>query len=200
MSNKITKQRWLDAQHEELNDHINGNYNLNFYNNIYNNIFSLLKINNNEFEDKTIIEVGPALYPCLVNVKTQKSIVIEPLFDFFPPHIKSLYSINNIACITQPLEEIEDNLFNCDEIWVFNIMQHIIDPDLFIDKCIMLSKIIRIFEPIDCPTNNSHPHTYSIDYFLNKFSNFENDLKIYKGNSIPNFHSANCVYGTIKIR
>ena len=197
---KITKQRWLSAQNEELSDHINGNYDLSYYNNIYNNIFSLLKLEKTQFENQTIIEVGPALYPCLVNIKTKKSIAIEPLFDLFPSHIKTLYANSNITCITIPIEELQDNSFDCDEIWIFNVMQHIIDPDLFIDKCIMLSKVIRILEPIDWPTNNAHPHTYNFDYFLNKFSNFENDLKIYKGNSIANFHSANCVYGTIKIR
>jgi len=143
MPQEITKQRWESAQTEELRDHIYGSYDLNFYKNIYNNIFSLLEMNPNEFEEKTIAEIGPALYPCLADIKTNKSIAVEPLYDLFPLHIKQLYIKNNISCISEPLEKIQDDQFECDEIWVFNVMQHIIDPNLFINKCISFFKIFR---------------------------------------------------------
>lgn len=78
-------------------------------------------------------------------------------------------------------------------------MQHILNPDLFIENLIKSSKIIRILEPINWPTNNAHPHTYTFEYFSSKFQKYENNLKVYKGNSIVNFHSSDCVYGTINI-
>jgi len=59
---------------------------------------------------------------------------------------------------------------------------------------------------------SDHIHgSYDLNFYKNIYNNifsllemnpnkFENNLKIYHGNSIQNFHSADCIYGTIKIK
>lgn len=197
MSIAITKDRWEEAQKEEIKDHLVG-YGKEFYTKTYETIFSFLNLHKNEFLEKIVVEVGPAFYPALLDVKTKKAIIVEPLFDQFPENIKKLFIENNIFCISKPLEETSKEELKSDEIWLFNVLQHVIDPDLFLKKCMESSKIIRIFEPINWPTNIAHPHSFSFEYFENIFAGKEHDLKIYRGNTMVDFHSADCIYGTIK--
>jgi hypothetical protein len=200
MSNKIEVGRWQEAQEVELHDHGISSYDLKFYQNMYKNIFNFLKIDDkNIFQNKVIVEVGPAFFPCLLDIKTKKSIVIEPLFDKFEQKIKNNYYDNNIVCISLPLEQINIEDVKCDEIWIFNVMQHILDPDIFLEKAIKCSKIIRIFEPINCETNIAHPHRYTFEYFINKFNNFKHNLELYNGETILDFHLADCIYGSIEV-
>jgi hypothetical protein len=90
--------------------------------------------------------------------------------------------------IDKPVEEIE--IPKCDEIWLLNVMQHVIDPDLFIAKCKEAAKLIRFFEPIDWPIEIYHPHTFTFEWYQKHFK----DAKLYNGN-LPNFHEAKCAYG-----
>jgi hypothetical protein len=200
MSKKITIDRWEEAQTEELKEHIISSYDINFYNNMYKNIFNYLNIFDFvSFKDKTIVEVGPAFYPALLEIETKKSIVVEPLFDKFDETIKLKWKNKNIVCYSTLLEQVTSEHIECDEIWIFNVMQHIMEPDLFLQKSIDCSKIIRIFEPINWPTNTAHPHSYSFEYFTNKFKNFEHNLSTYKGGEIPSFHMADCIHGSVII-
>jgi hypothetical protein len=93
-----------------------------------------------------------------------------------------------IERIKEPVEEID--LPECDEIWIFNVMQHIIDPDLFVEKCKASAKLIRYFEPVDYPTCRYHPHTFSMDDFTRWFD----EPKLYK-DFVSHFHDAICAYG-----
>jgi hypothetical protein len=185
----ISKQEWKEAQEAEKGFH---NYDmaegLRLYGYSYSNHFKYLDIPE-DLGGKTIIEIGCAGFPALYFRKNYKGVVVEPL------EIETLETIckeKGIERIKSPVEEID--LPECDEIWLFNVMQHIIDPELFVTKCKAAAKLIRYFEPVDYPTCVYHPHTFSVDDFKRWFG----EPKIYE-DFVPHFHDAKCVYGNYNV-
>jgi hypothetical protein len=84
---------------------------------------------------------------------------------------------------------------NFDEVWIFNLLQHVQDPEKVLSNAYQYSSKIRIFEPINWTTDICHPHTFDKKYFEDMFP--KTQFKIHYGGSVPNFHDANCIYGTI---
>ena len=183
MVKRITEQRWKEAQIAERICHkFDRKHGENHYKNTYLNYFQYLDIkDSNAF----IIEIGCADFPALQWVKFGKGTFIEPM-----PSIILKDIAKELGCdiIAEPVEQID--IPKCDEIWLLNVMQHVIDPDLFISKCKESAKLIRYFEPIDWPIEIYHPHTFTFDWYKSHFS----DAKLYKGDK-PNFHEAKCAYG-----
>ncbi len=195
---QVNRERWKSAQEGEILHHPENHY-LDFENNHYvfswEVIFKILNMPYLDYENKTIIDVGSGPVGPLLYCKniSNKSACIEPLINKYNPIVKERYSNNGINVFDGPFE---DYIFNekIDEIWFFNILQHCIDPELCLKKAIQNSKIIRVFEPIDLPTNNEHPHSFSEQWFKDILGD---EIKIFQGGTIDRFHQANCVYGNI---
>lgn len=183
MVKRISIERWNQAQKAERICHnFDRNHGQNHYKNTYYNYFEYLDIKDS---DAFIVEIGCADFPALQWVKFGKGLFIEPM----PSEIlKDIAKELNCDIIADPVENID--IPECDEIWLLNVMQHVIDPDLFIAKCKSAAKIIRFFEPIDWPIEIYHPHTFTFEWYKNHFP----DAKLYKGDK-PNFHEAKCAYG-----
>lgn len=45
-----------------------------------------------------------------------------------------------------------------DEVWIYNVLQHVEDPELIIKNAQVVSSVIRMFEWIDLPPHEGHPH------------------------------------------
>lgn len=194
MYRKISTERWNEAQAAERKYH-NFSYDegRKHYHKSYATYFSLLGMHF-DLKGSSVTEIGPADFPALAyctNYAT--SVVIEPM-----PSTWLMKSIDNkpIVLIKEAVENIyPDELPETKEVWIFNVMQHIIDPDEFIDQCKTIGEIVRFFEPINYPTSVHHPHAFDIDDFKNWFPD-ENCVQLYKGGSVAGFHQADCAYGT----
>jgi hypothetical protein len=46
-----------------------------------------------------------------------------------------------------------------DEAWIYNVLQHVRDPQKVIETARREAKVIRIFEWVDMPAYEGHPHT-----------------------------------------
>ena len=55
-----------------------------------------------------------------------------------------------------------------------------------------IASVVRVFEPVDTPTNIECPHSLGRDLFSECYEGLE--VENFEGGSIPNFHGANCVY------
>ena len=192
MKTPISLDRWLSAQKGEKIYHISEGIEESFqhYRLSYSYYFRYLGIDP-DLQGKSVIEVGPGRISSLLFCKNfSKSYVVEPT-DY--DGIDHLYLNSNIEILKQRAEECE--MPKVDEVWLFNLMQHVQDPDKLIDSCKKAAKVIRFFEPIDLPTNNEHPFSFSREDFVGYFGDC---VKNYVSIGEPNFHSANCVYGVFK--
>lgn len=188
MKEPITKERWEQAQKGERMMHLMTKEDgLIHYSKSYGWNFHYLGINQNQ-DGKTIVEIGCADFPALHFCINFTGVVIEPM------QSKILEEICQEDGIKLIKESVEDTKIpDCDEIWIFNVMQHIIDPDLFVEKCKAAAKVIRYFEPVDYPVSIYHPHSFTKDDFIGYFG----EAVVYN-DSHPAFHDGNCVYGIWK--
>lgn len=195
MNNNITKDQWILSQKEQINQHAE-NFNLNEtnknqYYNSYKTIFSLLdsKFDWN-LQNKKVLEIGSGVFGALTFCNnTENSFIIEPLD--FPENVTNVYKDKGIAILKGMVEELD--LPQVDEIYLFNVMQSIWQPEIFIKKLKKVAKKIYFLEPIDTSVDVLHLHSYTFDDFRNFFG--EEAVSQYNGGSIPQFHSANCAYG-----
>lgn len=192
LKNEISQERWETAQKNEIIHHISEPLEKSYehYNDVYKIYFKYLDINPN-LNGKSIMEIGPARFASLLYCENyKKSYVVEPLIF---EDISQYYESKDIHFIRDLYENCESPIV--DEIWLLNVLQHVKNPDSFIEKAKKHSKIIRFFEPIDTEINNEHPFSFS-----------ENDYRHYFGDSVnvynpsweQNFHGASCVYGIYK--
>ena len=189
----INKERWVVAQNEEKLHHMHESINesIDRWCNIYDFYFRYLDIDTN-LENKTILEIGPARIAALMYCNNYRpSFIVEPTRYEDTEH---LYKDSPITFIREIYEDCESP--TVDEIWLFNVLQHIVDPDLFIEKCTKNAKVIKFFEPINTPIEIHHPHSFTFDDYVKYFGDA---VKLYKG-STEVFHTADCVYGIYKCK
>lgn len=181
MIKPITRDRWQQAQNAEI---CVVSYDAENSKRSYENIFSYLGISFNQ-EGKSIAEIGCGPYPAVYFCDDVRAIVFEPLFP------KPEYCGLNIFWNNCPFEEFEHQ-FGVDETWLYNCLQHVIDPELVVEKAKASSNVVRFFEVVDYPTCIYHPHTFSQQDFERWFPN---SVKRYN-DMLAGFFDADCVYGT----
>jgi hypothetical protein len=195
----INSKRWEQAQIAEQEAHKNDpNNTAQHYAETYKKYFSYLGLGTN-LDGLHIIEIGPAQHSALAICSNYgRSVVIEPMLT---QQLLEFTRDNGIIYIDEPLENLEDEklqelrdaLPGTKEVWLFNVMQHIIDPDIFIAKCKIIADRIRFFEPINYPTSEHHPHSYTINDFISWFG--ADVVKMYNGTESGGFHQSACAYG-----
>lgn len=87
-----------------------------------------------------------------VNLKAGR--VCDPLP--YPEWTRARYAAKNIDVIMQGGEDIHEE--GWDEVWMYNCLQHTTDPRLIIENAKRAAKLIRIFEWVDIPAHDGHPH------------------------------------------
>jgi hypothetical protein len=190
----ISKERWNDAQLGEVNHYDYGNEE-SYKNSAYIILRDHFQIDpETDLVNKKILESGGGCYPAVYFCKgLKKAVNVEPLYDKFPDYIKALLTNSKIECISTGFEDHKERL-KFDEVWFFNVLQHVRDPYTQIQNAKDIANVIRVFEPIDTSTNNEHPHSFSIEFFKEQFPDTE--VKMYHGGSVARFHGANCAYLT----
>jgi len=187
MTQAITIERWNQAQAAERKLHKMGfNEGIGHYYWSYRNYFKYLNIRLDQ-QGKYIMEVGPADFPALMFCENYRGYLVEPM----PSHyLEQISKWHRLPIYTMPIEQLE--LQSVDEIWLLNIMQHVIDPELFIDKCKQAASCIRFFEPINQPICEHHPHTFGIEDFERWYGT---ETINYYDEKLPGFFDDKCVYG-----
>lgn len=185
-------QRWQKAQEEERKHHTGSlEQGINAYRHTYDEYFRYTGGDRDQ-TGKTIIEIGCADVPALYYCKGfARGIVVEPM----PSDI-----LIELARCTDPFLQIVTlpaehfDFPECDEIWLFNVLQHVIDPDVIINKAKAAAKVIRFFEPINDHIDVCHLHSFTLDYFKGHFGDCVIHYEDHKGR-VQGFHEHECAYG-----
>jgi hypothetical protein len=121
----------------------------------------LTELSNSQFsffydaKGRSILDIGGGpvslLLKC-VNIGYGK--VIDPLK--YPYWIKTRYKQAEIDYELIKGEDLEEVGF--DEVWIYNVLQHVIDPFLIIQNAQRAGKIIRLFEWLEIGEAPGHPH------------------------------------------
>jgi hypothetical protein len=127
----------------------------------YATCMGLQELSNSQFsfyynlKDKTVLDIGGGptslLLKC-VNLGFGK--VADPLK--YPDWVAARYEHAGIDYALTKGEDIDDVGF--DEVWIYNVLQHVIDPVAIIENAKRAGKIIRLFEWLEIGEAPGHPH------------------------------------------
>ncbi|NBS67854.1 class I SAM-dependent methyltransferase [bacterium] len=110
---------------------------------------------------KKILDIGGG--PVSLLLKTRglgKGKIIDP--SGYPAWTYERYKCFGIDVEVGKAEGLAD-IDDWDEIWIYNVLQHVDDPELIIKNARRAGKLIRIFEWIDIPAHEGHPHELKQD-------------------------------------
>lgn len=112
---------------------------------------------NIDMQGKSVLDVGGG--PCSLLLKCVNVVgsVYDPLK--VPQWVRDRYTAAGIGFYNQKAEMMVN--FNNDEIWIYNVLQHVENPESVARNAQKAAKLIRLFEWIDTPTNIGHPHSLS---------------------------------------
>lgn len=182
----VDREKWERGQRLEREWHRRENRGdaYDHYKKVYEYYFRYLDIHP---PAEGIIEVGPADYPALLYLNGKDNHIIEPLPS---EKLHTFCKFKHINLISQPAEEVEWP--KAKEAWFFNVLQHVLDPSVIIEKAKEAVDVIRYFEPIDLPTDLMHFHSFTLEDYRNYFD----DARLYdKHPEEEAFHKWCCAYG-----
>lgn len=118
-----------------------------------------------------ILDIGAG--PCSMLLKTHgagRRVVCDPLR--YPAWVNMRYALAGIEVMRGPgeslhqhfKEEIGSEAKPFDEVWIYNCLQHVEDPAQILQNALELGTIVRIFEWIDIPPHDGHPHMLTETY------------------------------------
>ena len=120
-------------------------------------------------QGKKILDIGGGDCSMLLKYKSFKnSKIVEPLINKFSDWVKRRYVSNGIGISSLKGEDLEERGY--DEVWIYNVLQHVENPEKVIKNAKKAGKVIRIFEWIDMPTSEGHIHTLREKHLNNLLS------------------------------
>ena len=85
----------------------------------------------------------------------------------YPQWVEDRYLANNINLYRCKGEDLSSRE-RYDQVWLYNCLQHVDDPELIIKNCLdalVPGGVFRIFEWIDTDVNEAHPHSLRSEDF-----------------------------------
>lgn len=184
----ITQDRWLQAQQAERQFH-NEDFETGkeHYGISYAQYFKWLNIDP-DLQGKNIVEIGPADFPALGYCRNlgDGCLIIEPM----PSEYLKRFGLKISTSMA------EDAYYKADEVWLFNVLQHVVDPYKIVERAKVQADVVRFFEPINYGINECHPWNLIIEMFKDWFGDC---VKHYPfNNEAVKFHTWECAYGVWK--
>lgn len=109
-----------------------------------------------DLKNKNVLDIGGGPVSLLLKcINRGVCCVVDPCN--YPKWVYDRYTQNKIYFMQIKGEDIkEGDIF--DEVWIYNVLQHVDDPELIIKNAISSSKVIRIFEWVEIPEDDGHIH------------------------------------------
>lgn len=104
------------------------------------------------------------------------SVVVDPCP--YPRWVEARYKEAGIRYKRMPAEEYSEQ--GQSEAWIYNVLQHVIDPEKIIDNAKRSARVIRLFEWIDIPPHPGHPHELT-EANLSKWLGGKGTVEEFKG-------------------
>ena len=123
-----------------------------------------------DLEGKSVLDIGGG--PVSMLLKTfngGKKKVVDPCD--YPNWVLTRYRENDIDYTQMPAEEFVLNISEpvYDEVWIYNVLQHVESPVEVMEAAISSGKLVRIFEWIGTAPCLGHPHTITAEWLDSVF-------------------------------
>jgi hypothetical protein len=111
-------------------------------------------------ENKSILDIGGGPTSMLLKTINLKSGMVYDPIDY-PQWTKDRYHSKNIQVVVDYGESVSE--IGWDEVWLYNCLQHVKNPFVVIKNAMLAAPILRIFEWVDIPPHDGHPHMLTKD-------------------------------------
>lgn len=103
-----------------------------------------------------VLDIGGGPVSMLLKAVNFTGVVVDPCP--YPEWISARYEAAGITYF-----QVEGEYFGVpgrfDEVWIYNVLQHVIDPVAVIETARRYADVLRIFEWVGAETNDAHPHS-----------------------------------------
>lgn len=116
-----------------------------------------------EFQDGvpqygSVLDIGGGPVSLLLKVPTKTPrVVADPMR--MPLWVRMRYGHARILLVQIKGEDLQVPAIPFDEVWMYNVLQHVEDPQAVIAKARLCGKMIRIFDWVDLPKEVGHINT-----------------------------------------
>ncbi len=134
-----------------------------------------------DLQGKSVVDLGGGPTSLLLRCRNfSKAIVVDPLP--MTDTVKKRYKEHGIELISLPAEEfMYPQKF--DEVWNYNCLHHVMDPDQILQNAKQNCKTLRIYEILNTRIDSMHLYSFNADYFHRMLGpggnvkNMNNELK-----------------------
>ena len=131
-----------------------------------------------DLKGMSILDIGGGPVSLLLRcVNFSKGVVLDPCT--FEDWILERYKKNDIEFIKHKAEDWEPSQM-FDEVWIYNVLQHVQDPDKVVAMAKRAARKIRVFEWRETPLTGGHPHTFTTEDFDRLFGKRGNARNVTK--------------------
>ncbi len=118
-----------------------------------------------DLQGSTVVDLGGGPSSMLLKTVGGNGVVVDPCP--YPQWVADRYAHAEIDYRVEPAEGFRlPTRFS--EAWIYNVLQHVVDPEEVIASARANAFVLRIFEWIETETNVGHPHSLH-EYELNRW-------------------------------
>lgn len=111
---------------------------------------------NIDLKGKSVLDIGGGPISLLLKCKNfSRAMVSDPCE--FPKWVLDRYKSAGVEYMHTPGEALT-SVQPFDEVWIYNVLQHTMDPELIVKNAMACGDIVRVFEYIDAGVSPGHPH------------------------------------------
>lgn len=119
-----------------------------------------------DLQGKSVVDMGGGPWSMLLRCyDAGRMVVIDPIQ--WPPSVQRRYENYGIEFIRAGGEDGEYHGKKADEVWMYNVLQHVTDPAKVLHNAMTFGKKVRIFDWLYIPADVCHPHVLTPDLILN---------------------------------
>lgn len=155
--------------------------------------FHYMDLPSHDLDGKSILDLGGGMQSYLLNCRNFTGVVVDPILRHCPRWVLDRYLESNITTVELPIEEYQTST-QFDEVWIYNVLQHVLDPEECVAKARMYGKLVRVFEPVNRPADSKHPHVLTKEW-LDAMFDADGTVKMIDDNP---FYKGESYYGCFK--
>jgi hypothetical protein len=132
-----------------------------------------------DLHGRSVIDIGGGPVSLLLKTVNGGSLaVMDPCS--YPAWVYGRYEAHDILYI----QSMAENMFvdqikpQWDEAWIYNVLQHVLDPGAVMDTAFRVAKTVRVFEGLELGVSPGHPHNLMQDD-MDKWCRGQGNMYVY---------------------
>jgi hypothetical protein len=117
--------------------------------------------------NKTVIDIGAGPLSLLQRIPVKEGTALDPIYY---DELEDLYKEKSIKRLVMKGEDLDSITERYDEAWIYNCLQHVVDPVRILKNAMLVAPVVRIFEWINIPPYEGHLHMLTPDLLQRPFN------------------------------